>query len=198
MRLIQKREIIQEITESARLYDQNLQGKNIMFIYLNNHELNFIETKFLKSNFFHLTGLISNNINPNQFYEKCLNNKIKENEIKIKKDGTTMLKLQVLKNLMCINKNAKMIGDFDKNKLYLTTDKLIGNTNECLGFKKVNKFYVSNTSLKADIRRISTSNKKIICILSKRINEKVYTEITYMNKKYEANKELLQLLDKLN
>lgn len=166
-----------------------------MFIYFVNKEIKFIETKFLKSNFFHLTGLISNQVNPKIFFEKCLKKQIKTNEIKIKEDGTTMLKLQVLHNLMCINKNAKIIGDFDENKLYLSTDKIIGNTNACLGLKKIDKFYVSNTALKVDIRKISKNNKQVICILAKKITENKYTKITYINHKYKDNKELVNFIN---
>lgn len=85
---------------------------------------------------------------------------------------------------MNISKNAKMIGDYDKNKIYLQSDKIVGNVNSCLSFIKYNNYYISNSSLKEDIRKIVYNHKRIICILSKKIQEKEYNEITYIDKKY--------------
>ena len=165
-----------------------------MFIYKENKKFIYIETKFLKSNFYHLTGLESKNINPNYFYEKCLNNKLKESEIQIKKDGTTMLKISVLQSLMYIHKNAKMIGDFNGTGIVLSTEKLVGNTTACLGLRKADKYYICNTLLKADVRKLSNNNKKIVCILSKNIKDKKYEEITYMDKKYQNEQEFINLI----
>lgn len=101
-----------------------------------------------------------------------------------RKDGNTQTKLMVLPMLMNISKNAKMIGDYDKDKIYLQSDKIIGNINSCLSFIKCNNYYISNSSLKEDIRKIVYNHKRIICILSKKIQEKEYNEITYLDKKY--------------
>ncbi len=101
-----------------------------------------------------------------------------------RKDGNTQTKLIVLPMLMNISKNAKMIGDYDKNKIYLQSDKIVGNVNSCLSFIKYNNYYISNSSLKEDIRKIVYNHKRIICILSKKIQEKEYNEITYIDKKY--------------
>lgn len=101
-----------------------------------------------------------------------------------RKDGNTQTKLIVLPMLMNISKNAKMIGDYDKNKIYLQSDKIVGNVNSCLSFIKYNNYYISNSSLKEDIRKIVYNHKRIIYILSKKIQEKEYNEITYIDKKY--------------
>ncbi len=101
-----------------------------------------------------------------------------------RKDGNTQTKLIVLPMLMNISKNARMIGDYDKNKIYLQSDKIVGNVNSCLSFIKYNNYYISNSSLKEDIRKIVYNHKRIICILSKKIQEKEYNEITYIDKKY--------------
>ena len=101
-----------------------------------------------------------------------------------RKDGNTQTKLIVLPMLMNISKNARMIGDYDKNKIYLQSDKIVGNVNSCLSFIKYNNYYISNSSLKEDIRKIVYNHKRIIYILSKKIQEKEYNEITYIDKKY--------------
>lgn len=99
-------------------------------------------------------------------------------------DGNTIKKISVLPILMNIHRNGKIIGDYNQNKIYLYSNKIIGNTNSCLGFIKKDKYYICNTSLKEDIRKIVYNHKKIVCILSKKIQEKKYNEITYLNKKY--------------
>jgi len=101
-----------------------------------------------------------------------------------REDGNTVKKISVLPILMNINKNAKMLGDYVQDKVYLHSDKIIGNINSCLGFVKKDNYYICNTSLKEDIRKIVFNHKKIICILSKKIQERKYNEITYINKKY--------------
>lgn len=102
--------------------------------------------------------------------------------------------------LMNIHKNAKIIGDYDKNKIYLHSNKIIGNINSCLGFIKKDNYYICNTSLKEDIRKITYNHRKIICILSKKIQEEKYNEITYLNKKYISDicksKEILDKIEK--
>ncbi len=106
----------------------------------------------------------------------------------------------VLSMLMSIHKNAKIIGDYDRNRIYLHSDKIIGNINSCLGFIKKDKYYICNTSLNEDIRKITDNHRKIICILSKKIQEKQYNEITYINKKYiddiYESKEILEKISK--
>lgn len=74
----------------------------------------------------------------------------------VKKDNTTDLKLQVLPQLMKIDRIANMIGEYDVTKIFLQTDKIAGNINACMGFvrDKRLKLYVPNTALKKDIRQI--------------------------------------------
>ena len=182
---MQKQTIINKIIECAKLYDENLANKNIMFIYKEDIIRN-IETRFLKSNFMHLTGTIAKKENANSFYSKCINKRLKEQDIEIRKDGNTINKIQVLERNVLINKNARIIGDFSKDNIYLYSEKLIGDTYSSLGFIKSQNYFIPNTSLKIDIRKISQKTSKIICILSKEIQEKKYNKITYLNKNYET------------
>lgn len=183
---MQKQIIINKIIQCAKLYKENLANRNIMFIYRENELIKNIETKFLKANFMHLTGVIAKNENANSFYYKCINKRLKYNDIEIRKDGNTIKKIQVLERNVLINKNARIIGEFNKSNMYLYSEKIIGSTYSCLGFIKNQNYFVPNTSLKGDIREITQKNSKIICILSKEIQEKVYNKITYLNKNYKT------------
>lgn len=51
--------------------------------------------------------------------------------------------------------------------------------------KNKQNIYVPNTALKIDIRDITNDRKRIISVLKKNINEKLYKNITYLNKKYQ-------------
>ena len=55
-----------------------------------------------------------------------------------------------------------------------------------MGFiKNEQNVYVPNTALKKDIRDIADDRKKIIAVLKKDINEKLYKNITYLKQKYQ-------------
>jgi len=180
------------------LYKDNLQNKNILFIYYNGNKVDYIETKFTASNFLHLTGLklLNKKITAGNFINQILAHRISEQDISEKKDGTTRLKLQVLHRLMNIDKNAKIIGDYKDNRIYLFSQKMIGDTYSCMGFIQKNNYFICNTVLKEDIRNLIVNQKKIICILTKNIPDLKYKKITYINKKYKDkildNKEIEQ------
>lgn len=95
------------------------------------------------------------------------------------------LKLSVLNNLLDINKTARIIGNYSSCNIYLYSEKMVGNVIGCLGFIKTGRYYICNTALKVDIRKVTTNNKKIVCILSKQINENKYKEISYISKKFK-------------
>lgn len=184
-----KKKIIKIITECAKKYKDNLENKNILFIFLKqNKELNYIETRFLSNNFLHLTGICfqGRTKNSKRFYKACIEGKIKESDIHIKKDiNIIQLKLEILNNLMNINKTAKMIGQYSNNKNKLFTEKIVGNIRYCLGFIKKDKFYIPNTTLNEDIREVTCIQNRIIAILSKNIKDKNYNKLTYISKDFD-------------
>lgn len=194
--------------DCAKKYRENLENKNIIFIYHEKNKINYIETRFTAGNFLHLTGLeYARNINGQEsrssikFYKDIINNKLSVHNIKIKDKNTIKLKLEILYNLMNIGYSAKMIGTYDKvTKNLLVTDKVVGNVRYCIGVKQVNKFYIPNTSLKEDIRIISKNTNKIVAILDKHIEEEKYTNITYISNSISLwqifkNKNLKELID---
>lgn len=66
--------------------------------------------------------------------------------------------------------------------------------------KNKQNIYVPNTALKIDIRDITNDRKRIIAVLKKNINEKLYKNITYLNKKYQIenilqNQEIKKKID---
>ncbi len=184
-------DIINVISKCQTEFEKNLRNKKIMFIYENkNRTLDKYEVYFPKNTFYHLTGIkafdkYNKLLNSYNFYEILQKNRINEMKIKVK-DSTTYYKLEVLPQLMRIDKMANMVGNFASYGLVLQTDKLIGNVNACMGFIKDSdlNMYIPNTALKEDIRNITDERKRIVAILKKDINENLYKNITYLKNNY--------------
>ena len=186
-----KIEIINTLSKCIKIYDENLKNKKVMFIVENKkRKLEIEEMFFGKRNFYHLTGVkvldkTGKELSSNNFYDLLLKSRINYSKF-VKKDNTTDLKLQVLPQLMKIDRIANMIGEYDVTKIFLQTDKIAGNINACMGFvrDKRLKLYVPNTALKKDIRQITSIRNKIIAILKKDSRDKLYSNITYLKQNY--------------
>lgn len=187
-------DIIRTISNCQKVFDKNLKNKNLMFICEEkNHGIYKEEMFFPKTSFYHLTGIIAydskhNKLSSLNFYKYINEDRLDQKQIQ-KRDNTTDLKLQVLPELMRIDKFAKMIGNYNNTNIYLQTEKLAGNTNACMGFVRDNKneLFVPNTILKEDIRNKTKGTDKIIAILKKDITQRLYQNITYLKKSYEIN-----------
>lgn len=140
----------------------------------------------------HLTGVkyINNNKNidnniayANVFYDLILSNRLNINNCYYKQDGTTHIKLGILSQIFNFPYNAAMIGNYNNAKPQLFTEKLCGGVACCLGFVSGNNASLyPNTTLKEDIRRISSKTYPIILICRKNQNEKKYNVVTKRGK----------------
>ena len=204
-----QQEVLSVISKCLKDYDKNLRAKKIMFIIEDkNRNIKKEEVYFPKSSFYHLTGVTvmdkkEKELNSYDFYDNIRDGKITPNKYIIKnKDKTTDLKLQVLPQLMRIDKMANMLGDFNSYSMFLQTEKLAGNTNACIGFIKDAKLdtYIPNTALKKDIRDITNERNKIIAILKKEVTQNLYANITYLKQNYQIkdilkNQEITKNID---
>jgi len=70
---LDKKEALKIVFDCAKLYKENLASKNLLFLSLyKKTKFNYLEVKFLKGNYQHLTGVVINeDISPSNFYEKC-------------------------------------------------------------------------------------------------------------------------------
>ena len=145
---ITKKEIIRILSKCIKEYDSNLKNKNGLFVFEDKDKcINKVEVFFGKRNFYHLTGIRlidkeNSECSASQFYNILLKGRISEKNIVIV-NSTIDLKLNVLENLMNIDKNAKMIGDFFNHNLYLKTEKIAGHISACMGFIKDEITYIS-------------------------------------------------------
>lgn len=195
-----KKDILRILYKSADLYKANLMNTNLLILSQSYDNYNYIQCAFRRGNFSHLTG-INHPYAPVEFFNMCIDRRLNINELTMK--TTTEKKLHVLENLMKINTNAKMIGNYNESKIILYTEKLIGTTNSCLGFVYNEKYktYDPNTTLKEDIRNITIKpTEKILAIFQKELKDKIYSKLSYINKDFHLDlnkfeKDIYKMID---
>lgn len=186
-----KTEALKIILETAYYYHNNLENQRLLFVYENNKKISYMEAIFIARNFLHLTGvkIINKNIKSSlMFYNLCLKKKLKISDFEFSKNGTTMMKLKILNNIIKLPKTAKMIGDYTYSKKYLNTQKLVGNVFGAIGFIEKDGYYIPNTLLNEDIRNITISSGKILAIFKKDRNEYEYKSAIYVSKNINIEK----------
>ena len=178
----------------AKKYENELRNRNLLFLFQDKGcRINGIELIFRAQHFMHLTGLKAKNkqhpISAPDFYKKCLDKRLQENEVTFSEDGTTELKLSILPNIICKNLMANSIGDFNGSTIKLMTDKIVGNQHAFIGSIFIQEFgyFIPNTFVKGDIRDYTKNRRRIIAIFRKKQMDAVYEEITYIAKKVDWN-----------
>lgn len=202
-----KKDIIKILYLNAEVYEQNLLDKNIMFIYKNGktNSMSYIETSFNDYNFLHLTGMKYKK-SAIKFFQSCIRKNLQDKDVEMKNEIFTTLKLEVLESAMAINKSAKRIGIYNDDKSNIKIERVIGNMHCWIGFSNLKqnnekmKYYYPKTLIQDDFRKNVIEENKIIAILSKNKNEKLYNEITYLSKNTTLArlKEENQILEKID
>ena len=180
-----KKSAVKIITECAKMYKENFLDRNLMIIYGKDH-YSFMEAAFPKAAYLHLTG-VDTKLSAGTFYSKCIGNVLSFNDFSLKNDGTTELKLQILPLVFNPKKNYKIVGEYGNFKQLLRTDKLVGGVHACLGLVENGGYYVPNTTLREDIRKITEWNARVVMILEKGLNDAQYSEITYVAKNVDID-----------
>ncbi len=189
-----KKTALKIISDAALIYKESFINRNLVVIFGNPKEAECVEIKGSSSNYLHLTGMKINKSNcesADTFFKRAIDGKLSERDFEFK-DGSTVQKLQVLKQVMNITKNANMIGDYNCNSSHikLSTHKLAGNVKACIGFIRNGRFYIPNTVLNSDIRNETVNVQRILLILSKSISEDCYSysKVEYVAKGIDADK----------
>lgn len=203
-----KRHAIQIMTKAAEAYRDNLEDQKVLFLYglpsevkkqLQAEEkvltsIKGYEVAFHRYNFLHLTGVRLNKggtVSAIHFYQKCLDNRLRESDFEFSKDGSTGQKLDILERMMQIKKNVTMIGDFTDRGPKLFTEKAAGNVCGCIGFvqDKNTKLNVPNTLLKKDIRDVTAQpTYKVFGVISKHYTDDKYSHISKLDKSIDLMK----------
>lgn len=188
-----KEEAISVVVKCAAKYQEELEGKTLLFVCVDKHDRCLcFEFSFHGNNYMHLTGLKpckntdgDDRLFAEDFYQKCLDHKLSPSDFAFSSDGTTHLKLDVLPNIICKNLHATMIGNYNSSKPRLYTERLVGNTRACMGFAYVKKTseYVPNTVVKEDMRNLTSGYVRVIAVFRKSTGTEQYGELTYIAKK---------------
>ena len=201
-----KKEILSKVNIFFKTYKKNLENKDFLLVYNNKKDL--ISVRFLKKNFFHLTGLSvgEHSISSYDFYRKLENKTLNINDIEVGK--FTEKKLNVSIDMIKIFKGQSRIGKYDPNNIYqkkLLIDNGIGlsipNSNMVLGIRVLSgKNAVPVSLLQQKLENISQKDTitDIICMFEKNVIEEQYNKIIYntidIKNLLQENKELEKLL----
>lgn len=188
-----KRQAIKEISDSVALYNEYLCNRELVFIYRDKRQrYHSFKTVFKPENYLHLTGIEYYDISPSKaknFYRILCKGRLTPKDFDFSKDGTTELKLDVLKSLMKLPYTARFISTYNNSRPALQTTKIAGSMVACIGFIDIGKDYmVPNTILNLNVRNLSMEPKGAViaiytCDLSNNINQskKNYAR-TYLRK----------------
>ena len=189
-----KKEAVSIVISAARMYKKNFVGKRLLFVVTDKHKMvSSLEVGFDASNFHHLTGLKLTNTawSHLDFYNFCIDGRLKESDIDFAGKGTTHQKLAVLpfafKNA---NLSASMLGNYNNSHPLLYTEKLVGGVKWALGFRDVTGTgdYVPDTLLEGDIRNNIKETYRIIATYVKDIDEEIYSQMIYQAKRIDYDK----------
>ena len=191
---MQKSDAVKIIIPCAEAFRDSLENTNLLIAYKENDNIKTFNAVFLPRHFMHLTGIKrpeGSTMTSVQFYQKCLDHRLSENDFEFAADGTTQLKLSVLPQIIKRNLSANMIGDFREQSFKLYMEKVAGSISACIGFVRDSNtgFYVPNTVLKRDTRDV-TQNKysRILVTLQKSTEDTVYTDRVYAAKGIDADR----------
>lgn len=184
---ITKKAALAVVFQCAQKYNSELINHSILFICMDKNKNTYaVEVTFDASNFQHMTGLQSHKqgISATDFFHRCVDKRLSENDFDFADDGTAPLKLEVLPSLICKNLSAKMIGDYNGLQPKLFTEKLTGSVRGCMGFVKTGRKgrYVPNTVLKGRTDDFVNRADRIIITYRKKACETRYKEIVYAAK----------------
>ena len=166
------------VINCSKIYHNKLENKEFIIVYRDREDNNIkdIEMTFFAKNYQHLTGMnlvdISGTVlnhRSEDFYRKCLENRIGLSELAFRRDGMSHLKLQALPSIMKFSRITKIAGDSNGNQPYLLVDKLVGGVNFCLGLRKdsKNNIYVPVSALQRNIKELVDKPSQVLFIMQK-------------------------------
>ena len=195
---MEKTKLLKLIKDAKTVYDSLMLNKNFIYVYQNclyNNRIDYIEAKCLSSNFLHLTG-IKTQLKGHSFYKKLEQGRIALNDINEGPSGWTQLKLENFDKLkllfnspiqICLQDNMYTVAfqaDVMLNRPNIEREDII------LGLKKNSHeyYYAPSSIIKRAPNQIGSHFSRVICILSKNINETHYSSVTYKAKEIDILK----------
>lgn len=127
---------IPHIHHAAQFFNEHFVNKYVIYS-TKNHE---ITIRFIRSNFMHLCG-IKYQLGARKFFDDALENKLKKDRMLIKNDGTTYLKLSLLKDISSlITENISLTGN--ATYLHLKFDHALRTKRQILALTLLNEDFL--------------------------------------------------------
>ena len=184
------------VYKCAPMYDLLIKRDHLFIYSVKDNAANFIEPNFQSHNFLHLTGMEYTGT-ADEFFAASLGQRLKYEDVSMRKSGATEVKLLVLPDLVDLPRTGRKIGFYNGTGFSLHTDVLAGNSYGCMGFVRTyDGKYVPNTVLKKDMRSIcDLPLHTIVTVLSKGKDEPLYSQIHHRDPRTDIEK--LQIPDHL-
>ena len=191
--------ILEKLQKNIVLYDEKSENDYlVLFSIGKNHECYFNKISFKYYNFWHLLGCKDISNNSYQTYMDCKNHIDISEKIELKCNISTFQeKDYAFNHVFDFVKNAKSIkiGYANKGPEKFQLTMALGNNDGIIGYDipkpYSNTFLFPKSCQKKNLSDVSNSVNKILLILSKTCDDKLYTKIEYEIKKGIA-KELIE------
>jgi hypothetical protein len=184
------RQILNPLKRFAKLYDDELAGNDLMYIYKSKNGIEQITVSFNSENFLHLMGLkpVSNH-SSNYLYSLAVSGNVSATDFYQINPRLTAEKIKALKTNIKTYKNAKVFGE--RNATYGIKNDFIfacGDNTAFLGFKfDSNRIYglIPLTNIYDNIKNAVIVECPIYAIARKSHNDIQFSEITYISDDYK-------------
>lgn len=196
-----KKTLLEQIYSAKSIYDTTVLNKNFLYIFINSitKKIDFIESSNLKSNFLHLTGVVTKR-SGNDFYKLLHKNKLSLNDIDVREDGWTEIKLNIFDKLPILFNSPIQISLQDNMYTVafeadiLVNKPVIDREDIILGLKKnsTNDYYAPSSIIKKKPQLLGKNFSRVLFILLKNIEDDQYS-ITSFNAKDCILKDILKI-----
>lgn len=181
------------LKECAFLYKLNLMNKNLLVVSAYKEQISLTSIEFNKNNYKHLTGIIAS-LSANKFMDALLGDRLSFDDWDYKNDGTSQLKIRALPQMVELHKNARMIGTYSGNRIYLKSDVCFGGVYCYLGLvvdrnnnNLTEGIYVPSSLINGNIKEDTNNQERIIAMFRKNKKDTKYKELTYLAKDVSLN-----------
>lgn len=196
--MIKKEKALSVIFNAAVGYEEFFKGYSYAYLYISDSgKLNALQIIYNASAFMHLTGVKfrqGQKMHASSFYDMCVKRRLSLDSFELAENGTTELKLKCLQEVFSEDGYPKMSGDYYKSRINLYTEKIVGTVNWCLGTieHESGMYFIPNTLLYYDIRKLVARTSQIIAIFRKRVEKDMYDEFIYCAKEKDITRGMLR------
>lgn len=177
-----KAKALNVIVAAAKIYDNTLNGKELLFITKQDKKIVFYEMQFHSRNFKHFTG-VDTQLSAERFYQKAINRRLSIKDFRFKDAFLVEKKMNVLQNAVKLPFLARMVGDFNYAGIKIQADIGSGTTNYTMAFRRdKNEVLYPVSVLDEDIRKATKATSPVVAILSRDIGTLLYDNLTYKSK----------------